>query len=365
MALLVTWTTLLVILCSSVSITVLAQKSNSNNMELVLDEGFDTFDFSLWKHEITLSGGGNWEFQAYSNNRSNSYVRNGVLYIQPTLMADDIGEAAVVTPGSTLDYWGGTPANLCTGPNFYGCFRTSGGGGNYLNPIKSARIRTAESFFFKYGKVEVRAKLPRGDWLWPAIWMLPRYDQYGNWPASGEIDIMESRGNPPSYSPGGYDTYGSTLHWGPGWTDNGFLNTHQTYKPGFDLSADFHTYGLIWNETYIGTYIDDESKKVLDHSIEKSFWQLGGWSFNPHWTNPWKYGSTNAPFDQEFYLIINLACGGLTGFFPDGFGKPWNNTGAHPVNDFWHVRDQWYPTWTQPFAIDSVKVWADRKYARK
>ena len=59
-------------------------------------------------------------------------------------------------------------------------------------------------------------------------------------------------------------------------------------------------------------------KKVLDHSIKQSFWQLGGWSFNPHWTNPWKYGHLNAPFDQEFYLIINLACGGLTGFFPDG-----------------------------------------------
>ena len=111
-------------------------------------------------------------------------------------MADDIGEAAVVTPGSTLDYWGGAPADMCTGPNFYGCFRSSGGGGNYLNPVKSGRIRTAESFFFKYGKVEVRAKLPRGDWLWPAIWMLPRYNQYGGWPASGEIDIMEARGKP-------------------------------------------------------------------------------------------------------------------------------------------------------------------------
>ena len=330
------------------------------DLQLAFEEEFTTFDLSRWKHEITLAGGGNWEFQAYSNNRTNSYVDNGVLYIQPTLLADDIGTASVVTPGTTLDYWGGTPADLCTAPNFYGCFRQSGGGGNYLNPIKSAAIRTTESFSFKYGKVEVKAKLPQGDWLWPAIWMLPRYNAYGNWPASGEIDIMESRGNNPSYPPGGYDSFGSTLHWGPGWTEDPFSKTHETYKASVDLTADFHTYGLIWNETYIGTYFDDESKIVLSVNINESFWNLGGWS-STHWTNPWKGAGTNAPFDQEFYLIINLACGGLTGYFPDGNGKPWSNTGAHPVNDFWNTKAQWYPSWKKPFAIDSVRVWTIKK----
>ena len=71
----------------------------------------------------------------------------------------------------------------------------SGNGNNYLNPINSARLRTVKSFNIKYARVEVRAKIPRGDWLWPAIWMMPKNAQYGNWPASGEIDIMESRGN--------------------------------------------------------------------------------------------------------------------------------------------------------------------------
>ena len=82
------------------------------------------------------------------------------------------------------------------------------------------------SFAFRYGKVEVRAKLPIGDWLWPAIWLLPRNNQYGNWPASGEIDIMESRGNPPSYPPGGYDQFSSTLHWGPDYSQNAWEKTH-------------------------------------------------------------------------------------------------------------------------------------------
>ena len=59
----------------------------------------------------------------------------------------------------------------------------------------SAKITTTESFKFKCGRVEAKDKLLNGDWLWPAIWLLPRHNEYGNWPASGEIDIMESRGN--------------------------------------------------------------------------------------------------------------------------------------------------------------------------
>ena len=86
------------------------------------------------------------------------------------------------------------PGDLCTSPSSYGCERT-GNGGNIINPISSARLRSANSFAFTYGKVEARAKLPLGDWLWPAIWMLPLKQEYGLWPTSGEIDIMESRGN--------------------------------------------------------------------------------------------------------------------------------------------------------------------------
>jgi len=112
--------------------------------------------FTNWKHEITLGGGGNWEFEAYLNNRTNSFVKNGTLYLKPTLMADQIGEANVKA-NAVFDIWGGDPANICTGNSFYGCSRTAGAGGNYLNPIKSARIRTAETFTVKYGRVEFRA----------------------------------------------------------------------------------------------------------------------------------------------------------------------------------------------------------------
>ena len=148
-----------------------------------------------------------------------------MLYITPTLLVDEIGEAALRN-GYTINLWGSMPSNMCTAPYFYGCIRTSGAGGNVLNPIRSARIRTAESFNFKYGRVEVSAQLPRGDWLWPAIWMLPTNNQYGDWPLSGEIDIMESRGNAPGYPPGGYESFGSTLHWGPIFSENAYYKTH-------------------------------------------------------------------------------------------------------------------------------------------
>ena len=89
-------------------------------MTLTLEDNFDDFNLSLWKHEITLAGGGNWEFQYYTNNRSNSYVRDGILYIKPTLMEDDIGIDNLKN-GFRFDIWGGSPADLCTNPSFYGC----------------------------------------------------------------------------------------------------------------------------------------------------------------------------------------------------------------------------------------------------
>jgi len=75
--------------------------------------------------------------------------------------------------------------------------------------------------------MEIRAKLPKGDWLWPAIWLLPKYNEFGNWPASGEIDLVESRGNDASYSEGGNDCFASTLHFGPYWGMDPYKYAHK------------------------------------------------------------------------------------------------------------------------------------------
>jgi len=326
---------------------------------LVFSDEFDEFDLAKWEHEITASGGGNWEFEYYTNNRTNSFVKNGVLYIKPTLTADTIGEAGLKS--ATLNLWGGEPANLCTGNNFYGCERTGGGGGNILNPIQSARIRTSSSFNFKYGRVEVKAKLPKGDWIWPAIWMMPRRNSYGDWPASGEIDIVESRGNAAGYPAGGVDVLGSTLHWGPYWAVDPYTLTHKELKaPSGDWNSDFHIFGMFWDATGIYTYVDTQSNQVLVVNFTATdFWTRGGWGNT--YANPWAGRPNAAPFDQEFYLTLNVAVGGTNGYFPDGQGnKPWVNTDPNAINAFWNGKNQWYPTWVGDncaLQVDYVRIY--------
>jgi beta-glucanase (GH16 family) len=190
--------------------------SYSQAETLVFEDDFDTLNFKKWQHELTMGGGGNWEFEWYVNNRTNSYVRDGVLYLLPSMTEDAIGLSTMQT--GTVNIWGGQPSDTCSNNQFYGCERSAAGSGNYINPVRSARIRSLNSFNFQYGRVEIKAKLPKGDWIWPAIWMLPANSEYGGWPASGEIDIMESRGNDASYSSGGVNKFASTLHWGPDWS---------------------------------------------------------------------------------------------------------------------------------------------------
>ena len=340
----------LILLVSSAALSLAAEST-------VFFDDFDKLNFTAWEHELTMGGGGNWEFEWYVNNRSNSYVRNSTLFIKPTLTEDCIGE--VTLRSGVVDIWGQQPAEQCTGNAFYGCFRSAPASGNYINPIRSARLRTHKSFNFKYGRVEVRAKLPRGDWLWPAIWLLPKNNEYGNWPASGEIDILESRGNDVNYPAGGVNTFGSTLHWGTNWDQNKYEKTHSQYTHPTSLNLDFHTYGLFWDATGLYTYIDNESNKVLQVNFtSQSFFQRG--QFPPSFDNPWIGEDNAAPFNREFYLILNLAVGGTNPYFPDNVGgKPWNNQDPHAPNTFYNNKGQWYPTWKGEDAalqIDWIKV---------
>ncbi|KAJ3329147.1 hypothetical protein HDU76_008519 [Blyttiomyces sp. JEL0837] len=154
--------------------------------------------------------------------------------------------------------------------------------------------------------------------------MLPKYNAYGQWPASGEIDIMESRGNDPGYEFGGRDKMGSTCIG-------------------------------IWTPDYIQTYIDDPSNVVLNVTLS-DFWGKGG--FESSINNPWAGGCDQAPFDQEFYLVMNVAVGGTNGYFPGG--APWSNTSPHAPLDFWKARDTWQKTWAGEdvvMKIDKVTVW--------
>jgi len=91
------------------SLAVLTLLSVVSAEKLIFSDDFTKFDMKTWKHEITLSGGGNWEFEWYVNNRSNSYVRDGVLYIKPTLTEDAIGHQTLISGSASI--WGGEPAD--------------------------------------------------------------------------------------------------------------------------------------------------------------------------------------------------------------------------------------------------------------
>ncbi len=168
---------------------------------------------------------------------------------------------------------------------------------------------------------------------------MPEDSIYGAWPASGEIDIMESRGNNYTY-PGGRDVYTSTLHWGElicvnqSWltniligpsadTDAFWRTTAGKALRRKDYSDNFHTFGLEWTEDYLFFYVDTRLTEVqyISFQTKENFWERGEFNTladNPQYLpNPWNQsGSNAAPFDQEFFLILNVAVGARNGWFP-------------------------------------------------
>ncbi|XP_055297431.1 beta-1,3-glucan-binding protein-like [Sitodiplosis mosellana] len=130
--------------------------------QLILDENFDTLDKQLWQPEVTLEGGGNNEFEWYVADDENSFAENGKLHIKPTLTSHEIGEDDVEH--------GSVDLKDCTDQNNpeKNCHKQAGGD-TIINPIRSARLNTQNSFTFKYGRVEFIAKLPIGDWMWSLL----------------------------------------------------------------------------------------------------------------------------------------------------------------------------------------------------
>jgi len=161
----------------------------------------------------------------------------------------------------------------------------------------SARIHSKHAW--TYGRFEVRAKLPKGKHLWPAIWMMPKDSVYGGWAASGEIDIMEYRGQK-------VDTFSGTIHYGGPWPNNSASGSGDKTFSGKDFSADFHTYALEWDGeggSGMRWYLD--GTEWHSENLNRSFWSGKG-------TNP--YTGNKQPFDKDFYFILNVAVGGT--FFP-------------------------------------------------
>lgn len=264
-----------------------------------------------------------------------------------------------------------TQQGICTSATWSDCVTaTNTTNGTIVQPVKSGRIN-AKSKAIKYGRIEVVAEMPSGDWLWPAIWMLPVNNTYGPWPESGEIDIAESRGNNYTYAQGGDNIISSTLHWGPNLANDGYWRTnnklaalHTTYAAGY------HTFGLEWSEKYLFTYVDSRLSQVTYVTFKTPFWQRGDFPLSSSngtaFVDPWSQtGNAATPFDQDFYLILNVAIGGTNGWFADGAsGKPWVDSSPSAKKDFWNAQGQWYPTWNADgsMKVKSVKIMQQKGY---
>ncbi|RDA95311.1 hypothetical protein CP533_3539 [Ophiocordyceps camponoti-saundersi (nom. inval.)] len=317
----------------------------------VLDDGFDGgLNANVWTKEVTVGGFGNGEFDQTTGGDENVMIQNGNLVIRATLQdADKMEKDNVMNL---------LKDGTCTSTEWTSCVaatNTTAGNVTVVPPTKSGRINTRRGAKLRYGRVEVTAKLPEGDWLWPAIWMMPVRETYGPWPASGEIDMMESRGNNWTYAQGGNDVVSSALHWGPdpandGWwrTNNKHRALHTTY------SAGFNTFGLEWSQKYLFTYVNSRLLQVLYTNFDRPMWRRGsfpesganGTRLSDSWT---RTGRDNTPFDHQFYLVINLAVGGTNGWFEDGKSdKPWLDRSPSAKKDFWNARKIWLPTWKQP-----------------
>jgi beta-glucanase (GH16 family) len=226
-------------------------KEETNTWSLVWGDEFEYNglpDSSRWNYDVGGHGWGNNEKQYYrENSLENAYVEDGILHI--VALKEDFEESSYT----------------------------------------SARLTNYQRFSLQYGKVEVLAKLPKGNGTWPAIWMLPQTikENIEPWPLCGEIDIMEHVGKDPNVV---HTSLHSELY-------NHIKGTQITHFEKFDDVFDtFHKYAIEWTTESIKFFVDDtlffESYKGQDGRIATN----EGW-----------------PFDKPYYLILNLAIGGNWG----------------------------------------------------
>jgi len=204
----------------------------------------DEFDYSgkpdttRWGYDIGGNGWGNHELQYYTDEIRNARVDNGKLII--TAIKEDFGG----------------------------------------NKYTSARLVTKYKGDLLYGRVEVKARVPKGRGTWPAIWMLPTDWEYGGWPKSGEIDIMEHVGYNQDHIH--MSTHCEAYYWILG-------NQKTAVKKVPGVSNEFHVYRIDWTPKSIKGYINDELIFInLNEGTGYKAW----------------------PFDKRFHLIANIAIGG-------------------------------------------------------
>ena len=209
---------------------------------------------------------------------------------------------------------------------------TCTGGNTKTGNFTSGFVQTKNKAYFKYGYIEARIKMPKNKSTWPGFWMSPNNSPYGpGWPDWGEIDIVEAKGSNRQFA-------ASDAHWRDKNTPTGQTGSHRnrqgvipSSKFGTNDTTEWHTYGVKWTEGKLEYFIDGE----LHHTITE-------------FKNSNSTGSPNGPFDQDFFLRLNLAIGG------NYIDSPWND----PNNSVGATNGEGFPA---TMSIDYVRVYEMRK----
>ena len=209
---------------------------------------------------------------------------------------------------------------------------TCTGGNTKTGNFTSGFVQTKNKAYFKYGYIEARIKMPKNKSTWPGFWMSPNNSPYSaGWPDWGEIDIVEAKGSNRQFA-------ASDAHWRDKNTPTSQTGSHRNRqgvippsKFGTNDTTEWHTYGVKWTEGKLEYFIDGE----LHHTITE-------------FKNSNSTGSPNGPFDQDFFLRLNLAIGG------NYIDSPWND----PNNSVGATNGEGFPA---TMSIDYVRVYEMRK----
>jgi beta-glucanase (GH16 family) len=210
-------------------------------------------DATKWTYDLGGGGWGNQELESYTSRTRNVQIQNGNLVI--TALQE----------------------------NYTG---TDGIARNYT----SARLKTQNLFTQAYGRFEARIKIPKGQGIWPAFWMLGNDISQNGWPKCGEIDIMENIGREPGIVHGSLHGPSSVAHT----SDS---TSTVSLPPGKSYSDDFHIYAVEWEPGTVRFYVDSDNYATFTQAQ----WPGGG-----QWV-----------FDHPFFMIMNVAVGGVWPGSPD------------------------------------------------
>ncbi len=248
----------------------------SPNWSVVWQDNFETdaLDPAKWAPEESCWGGGNDERQCYTDRPANVMVSDGVLHL-------------IARPETH------------TGPLFPE-ERRSGADETRTQDYTSGKVRTRGLADWRYGRFSARMKLPEGQGSWPAFWMMPAESVYGDWPLSGEIDIMEAVNlkTPCEECDQAIESRTSgAIHFGSLSPDNTYWFAKTAESAAATPADEWRTYTVEWAEGVIQWFVDDQ----IFMRVTADNWHTAAVD---------KTDDEFAPFDQPFYLMINLAVGG-------------------------------------------------------